>query len=406
MNGYQSPSFHTLTPLSEIQTRVRSAGQALAQAGLDAALIVDPVDLFYYSGTMQAGHLLLSPDREPLLMIRRDPDRAKAESPLANVVELAGYSALPSLAADHLGRLPDRIGLEFDILPIALFQRYQNLWPQAEWVDVSPAILNQRSIKSDWEIGWMRRAGELGRRVYGRAPEFIRPGRTEMDVAGLMTAEAYRGGHQNMLRMRGFDGHMYSWHVISGKSGGVLSRIDAAFGGYGLSPAFPMGAGLKEIEAGEGVLIDFGLCLNGYQVDQTRMFSYGRPPERILAAYRALERIQELLETHLWPGAPARDLFRMAVDLAERLGFGDHFLGVPGRKVRFVGHGVGLEINEPPVLTESNDRPLASGQTVALELKMVFPGLGAAGLENTYAVRESGPEKLSPADEAFIQIET
>jgi Xaa-Pro aminopeptidase len=404
MNTYQVPDFHRLTPSSEIKRRLAGLQAALLESGLDAALLVYPVDLFYFTGTLQAGHLLVPSHGPAVLLIRRDLDRARAESPLDGILELTSFNELPGRLRESLGPDPATLGMELDILPVNLFQRYQALWPRTRFVDVSPLVMELRAVKSEYEIQCMRRAGELADRVYGRIPEMMKPGQTEMELAGLITSEAYAGGHQNQLRMRAFDLDMYTWHVISGESGGIRSVIDAAFAGYGVSPAFPMGASQKIMRRGESILIDFGICLDGYQVDLTRMFSLGPPPNIITEACQALAEIESVLMQNLYPGQPAGPLFDLAVDRAEKLGFGEAFLGTPGRKVRFVAHGLGLEINEPPIVAPGRTQVLCEGMTVALELKMVFPGVGAAGLENTVAILADGPKKLTLAREDLVMV--
>ncbi|MEW5722063.1 MAG: Xaa-Pro peptidase family protein [Thermodesulfobacteriota bacterium] len=404
MYSYRMPPFHQPTPAEEISARVRRFQAALDRKSLDAGLIVFPTDLFYFSGTMQSAHLLVPARGEPLLMARRDLSRVRAETSLADVVPLPGFRALPELVAARLGGGPRSLGLELDVLPVARFERYRELWPRTRFLDVSPDILAQRAVKSEYELGLMRRAGDLAHRVYGRIPGLMKEGQTEIELAGLITSVAYAGGHQNFLRTRAFDRVTHSWHVIGGESGGILSYIEAPFGGYGLSPAFPVGASQKVLRSGEAVLVDFGVCLGGYQVDLTRMFALGRPPERLLEAYQALGRIEAALLARLRPGATGDELYGLAVTTAGDLGFADAFLGPPGHQVRFVGHGVGLEIDEPPVLAAGLREPLEAGMTVALELKMVFPGLGAAGLENTVLVGPGGPEILTPAEDGFIMV--
>jgi len=406
MSNYQVPDFHRLTPAEELEGRGQRLRNRLVKSELDAALIVQPVDRYYLTGTMQAGHLLLPIENDPLLMVRRDFDRARAESAVGDVIPLRSLKGLPGLVKERLGRSPRRLGLEMDILPVNLFQIYQSLWPQTEFVDVSPAILDCRAIKSPYEIRCMQRTGDLARSIYSRIPQLLRPGLTEIDLAGLITSEAFRVGHQNHLRMRAFDQEMYTWHVISGASGGISGSIDAPFSGYGLSPAFPMGASLRKIAEAEPLLIDFGVCLDGYQVDLTRMFSLGSPPGLVRDAFEALRVIEAELLHALRPGARCGDLFEKAMRTADRLGFGQSFMGPSERKTTFVGHGVGLEINEWPILARGSNAFLQAGMTVALELKMVLPGIGAVGLENTVLVQDIEPEKLSKVEESFVMVET
>jgi Xaa-Pro aminopeptidase len=251
----------------------------------------------------------------------------------------------------------------------------------------------------------MARAGEIGALVYAAVPELLKPGISEIEVGGRLTGLAMAMGHQNMLRIRGMNNEMYTWHVISGESGVVPGHLDAAFSGSGLSPAFPMGAGLKSIRPREPVLIDFGTCYNGYLVDQTRMFSIGPPDSKYVKAYEFLCEIEAALMERLRPGASCSDLYEFAVDLGRRNGFEDAFLGPRGSKTVFVGHGVGLEINDFPFLAAGHDYRIEAGMTLALELKMVLGG-GAVGLENTLVVLEEGVRKLTVADESFIMVES
>lgn len=404
MPGYLVPEHHHLTPGSEIEARIAKAQEALSEQGLDALFISHGVDLFYLSGTRQSGFLLVPARKAPLLLIRREFERAKSETPLKEVVPLESFRDLPGLTQGYLGDTPRKLGVELDVLPVNLFSRYQSLWPDTQFVDASPLILKLRSVKSAYEIGKMRKSGELAASLYAQIPGFLEPRMTEMELAGKITAAAYRAGHQNYLHARGYNQEIFSWHVIGGQSGGIVSAVDAPFGGFGISPAFPYGASQKKILPGEGVLVDFGICRDGYPVDLTRMFALGSAPDLICRAYDALAEIEKTLIKNLAPGTIAEDLYRLAVDKAETLGFGEAFLGLPGLKARFAGHGVGLEVSEPPFLAPGHKTALESGMTLALELKMVFAGIGAAGLENTVSLQETGIEKLTPADERFIIV--
>jgi Xaa-Pro aminopeptidase len=404
IRDYRVPDFHQLTPKTEIQSRIDRAQKILVKQGLDALLIVYPIDLFYFSWTMQDGYLLIPFHGNPTLFVRKDLSRARAESSIDEVIGLDSFRNLGVMVNERLGNEPRRLGIELDVLPVSWFRRYESFWPSAEFVDAGPMIMDLRSIKSDFEVRFMRQAGDLAREVYAQVSHLLRPGLTEIELAGLITKEAYAGGHQNYMRARKFNQELYTWHVISGESGGIVSAIDAPFGGYGLSPAFPVGGSHKVIRRGESVLIDFGLCSSGYQVDLTRMFSIGIPSPLIEDSYYALTSIEAELVENLRPGVLCSSLYEMAIDKADQLGFRDVFLGPKGLKSRFVGHGIGLEMGEPPFLAPGFDAPLSDRMTVALELKMVFQGLGAVGLENTLFVQKSGPEKLTTASEAFTIV--
>jgi Xaa-Pro dipeptidase len=391
----------TFTPAEEINRRLAAFQSRLMAEGLEAALLHQLVDLYYFSGTAQQGFLFVPARGESVLLIKKEFDRAREESPLNRVEPLPSLAGLGERLRACGCRIPTRLGLELDVLPVSTFRFLQKVVPFAEGVDAWPLIRALRETKSAYERGLLSEAGEIAAAVYREVADYIRPGLTEIEVAGWMNYLAMRRGHQNILRSRGFNSEIYNWHVVSGALGTLPSSIDAPFNGVGLSPAFPLGAGLNPIQAGEPILIDFGTCYTGYQVDQTRMFSVGKPGAEFLEAYEALREIEGLIIRNLRPGVPAESLVPLALAKGRELGVGEVFLGPPGRKIRYVGHGVGLESPEFPFLAPGHAYPLREGMTLALELKIVLPG-GAVGFENTVAVSEKGPIKLTGADERFL----
>ncbi|MBI5583686.1 MAG: aminopeptidase P family protein [Deltaproteobacteria bacterium] len=391
----------TFTPAAEINHRLAALQSRLMEEGLEAALLHQLVDLYYFSGTAQQGFLFVPARGEAILFIKKEFTRAREESPLSRVEPLPSLAGLGNRLRECGCRVPARLGLELDVLPVGTFRFLKEILKFEEGWDVWPWIRSLRETKSAYELGLLEKAGTIAAEVYREVAEFIRPGLSEIEVAGWMNYLAMRRGHQNILRSRGFNSEIYNWHVVSGALGTLPSSIDAPFNGLGLSPAFPLGAGLKPIVAGEPVLIDFGTCYTGYQVDQTRMYAVGKPGAEFLEAYEALREIEAFILRNLQPGVPSESLFPLALDKGRELGVEAVFLGRPGNKIRYVGHGVGLESPEPPFLAPGHAYPLREGMTLALELKIVLPG-GAVGFENTVAVTADGPVKLTTAAEDFL----
>ena len=338
----------TFTPAEEIEKRLAAFQARLAEEALEAALLHQLVDLYYFSGTAQQGFLYVPARGEAILLIKKEYERAREESPLARVEPLPSLAGLGVRLRELDCRVPVRLGLELDVLPTGIFRFLQKILKFEEGLDIWPLIRSLRETKSEYELGLLRLAGEIGAEVYREVADFIRPGLSEIEVAGWMNYLAMRRGHQNILRSRGFNSEIYNWHVVSGALGTLPSSIDAPFNGLGLSPAFPLGAGLKPILAGEPVLIDFGTCYTGYQVDQTRMYSIGKPGAEFLEAYAALEAIEADLIRHLHPGVPAESLYPLALAKGRELGFEKVFLGPPERKIRYVGHGWGWKAPRSP----------------------------------------------------------
>ena len=218
---------------------------------------------------------------------------------------------------------------------------------------------------------------------------------TEIEFGGLLEAAAKTYGHEGLLRVRSLNYEAYTWHVLSGPTGGIVSQSDSPMGGLGLSPAFPVGASRRAMRRHEPILVDFGTCYHGYQADETRMFSIGRMDKKFTDAYKACRDIHDTVLEQTRPGADCEDIFHRTVTLATKLGYRDSYLGPPGLQTRFVAHGIGLELNEFPFLAQGHSYPLEEGMTFAVEPKIVFPGVGAVGLENTVAVTKDGYEILT-----------
>ena len=392
------------TPREEIELRLDKVREGMSRKRIEALLVVQKMDYFYLSGTTQDALLFVPLDGQPLLMVKRELERAKVDSPLPQVVGFSSPQELPALIGDHWGRLPETLGLEFDVLPVKEYLTYGELFPQSRLVDSSSVIRHARKIKTPFELDLMRQAGQISRKVFEEARGFIREGITEIEVGGLMDLAGKRHGHEGLARVRSINYEAYTWHVLSGPTGGIVSQSDSPMGGLGVSPAFPVGGSLKPLRAHEPILVDFLCVYHGYMVDTTRMFSIGKMEDKWIAAYDAMRRVHDAVLEDTRPGANCQELFRKSVRLAHELGYEDSYLGPPGLQTTFVAHGIALELGEFPYLAEGHDYPLEAGMVFSLEPKVVFPGEGAVGVENTVVVTEEGYEVLTPVDEEIFEV--
>ena len=371
---------------------------------IEALLSAEKMDCFYFSGTAQDALLFIPLEGQPLLLVKREFERAKIESPLEHIVRIDSLRELPFLIKERYGRLPGAIGLEMDLLPVKDFFRYESLFPGSKLVDASTAIRHTRKTKSPFEVGLMKKAGEIGKEVYHEAAKILKEGMTEIQFGGLLEAAAKARGHEGLLRVRSFNYEAYSWHVLSGPAGGIVSQSDSPMGGLGLSPAFPVGASMKVMKAREPIVVDFGICYHGYQADETRMFSIGKMDRKFIDAYNACREIHDAVLSETRPGSDCEAIFLRTLELAEKLGYKDSYLGPPGLQCRFIAHGIGLELNEFPFLAQGHAYPLEEGMTFALEPKIVFPGEGSVGLENTILVTRDGYEILTPLEMDIFEV--
>lgn len=392
-----------IVPEQEISSRINRLKHKMKENGIDAFLVLQKMDCYYFSGTTQDAMIFIPLDGEPLLIVKREPERARIESGISQVVPMRYRKELPLIIKNHHGAHPEIMAVELDILPTNEYFMLCRLFKDSNLVDGSPIIKDIRKIKSEWEIEIMKKAGELARQLYREAGNALHAGISEIEFAAKMELFSKRLGHEGLIRVRSMNYEAYSWHILSGWSGGIVSQSDSPMGGMGMSPAFPVGASRKRIQANEPVLVDFGICHMGYQVDETRMFCIGDMPAFFQDAYKACLEIHFGVIEQIRPGVMCHELFEKSRDIAKRLGYEESYLGPPGYKTSFVGHGIGLELNEYPFIAKGQNYALEKGMTFALEPKMVFPGKGAVGVEDTILVTENGCEILTPIDHDIIK---
>ena len=383
------------TPASELASRIQKLQQALAAKSIDAALIVQKTDFYYFSGTSQQGWLFVPVEGRPLLMIFKEFDRAEEESGLEWIVPLVSPKKIPALLKEYGYPSPKRLGMELDVLPTALYFQYKQIFDGAEIEDVSLEIRLIRSVKSEHELGLLRSAAAFSDKVASRVPELLAEGKTEVALAGEVEAYARSLGHQGIVRMRLFGSELFYGHIMAGAAAAVPSYLASPTGGKGVSGLISQGAGFNTIEANEPVLVDYVFAYNGYISDHTRVFSLGTVPDEFLIAHEAMLEIQECIARLAVPGAIAGELYEQMISLAEAKGLAENFMGVGDRKIRFTGHGVGLELDEFPFIAKGQKLTLAENMVIALEPKVILPGKGVVGIENTHVVTPGGLERLT-----------
>jgi len=378
----------------EIAARIKSLQKALSEARTDGALLVERTDIYYFSGTDQNAHLYVPAEGEAVLMVRKSLDRARKDSPLSNIFPLAGFSQLPALIKEKSGRMPARMGLEFDILPVMFYRNYEKNFPGADLMDVSQILRRIRMVKSDYEISCIAMASELADLMLNEVPKFIHESRTENDLAARVEYFYRLHGHSGIIPTRTFPYPSLYGQIMSGPRAAEPSSSSGPLGGRGLGPFFSASASMSDIGPGEPIIVDYAATYEGYISDQTRIFSIGPLGDKFLRAQDAVRRIQDRLAAEARPGMLTGELYALALKIADEAGFSATFMGHP-EPAPFVGHGVGLELDDWPVIAKGGREPLREGMVIALEPKIVFPGEGVAGIENTFVVTETGLKKLN-----------
>jgi len=378
----------------EITLRTKKFQESLQEQKIDGGILVQKADIYYLTGTDQESHLWVPASGDPLLMVKKSLERSKLDSPLENIVPLSGYSQLPHLIEQHSGAGQNKIGLEMDILPVNFYQVYRKLFPSAELIDISPLIRSLRMVKSPHEISLIKAAANIGDDLFTEIPLYLESAGTEIELA--IKAEAfYRGkGHPGIVRMRGFNAEIVYGHIMAGKSSASASNSPGPTGGKGVGPFYSQGPANEPIEAHSPILVDYTSNAYGYLSDQARIFSRGVLDEKFYSSHNVMLEVHELLCQKARPGIMAGDLYALALEIVKKAHLEEGFMGYPD-PVSFVGHGVGLELDEWPVIGQDNRTILESGMVFALEPKYVFPGQGVVGIENTVVVTEHGLKSLN-----------
>lgn len=396
-----------IVPQSELTTRMAQLQLLLAETGITLALVRQPADLFYYTGTVVEGFLAVPAAGPPLLLVRRPRERpAVGETPW-ELVFYAELKELPRLVADiaPISQAGAVIGLELDVLPAALYVRLRDqLFPQAAIRDLSSLVRRQRMVKSAYELEQISKAAAMLDEALQDAPALIKPGLTELELAAAVEYRLRLLEHQGLVRIRRWDLEMFYGHVLSGVAGLAAAYVDTPSGGLGFSPAFPQGPGRKRLAPGEPISIDLAACVNGYVADMTRLYAIRDLPEMAWRAFDLILELFHLFESEARAGVNPGDLYHLLVDKVTRRGFGDYFMGQGADRVGFLGHGVGLELDELPLLTARSPFPFAADMVLAFEPKLFLPGVGMVGLEDTGRITDHGVEWLTRSPRRVMLI--
>lgn len=383
----------------ELKLRRDKIRALMAQQGIDAALITCNVNLIYTYGRVVSGYLYLPLNAPAHLFIKRPNDiEGEHIHPIRKPEQITGLLKECGLP------LPVKLMLEGDELPFTEYNRLAACFPETEVVSCGTALIRQaRSIKTPIEIEMFRRSGIAHAKAYEQIPSVYQPGMTDrqlsVEIERLMRLEGCLG----IFRVFGQSMEIFMGSLLAGDNAAVPSPYDFALGGKGLDPSLPGGVSGTLLQAGQCFMVDMGGNFYGYMGDMSRVFSIGKLPEQAYAAHQTCLEIQEEIVAMAKPGTVCEDMYNKAIEIVTKAGFADYFMGVD-QKAKFIGHGIGLEINEMPVLAPRMKQELEPGMVFALEPKIVLPGIGPVGIENSWAVTTDGLEKLTLCKEEIIEL--
>jgi len=388
------------------ENRIKHLQGSIRQRGLAGAVLFYSRDILYYTGTAQPSYLVVLPE-DYMLFVRRGfafaekecglaPGRIAAESRLETVTR----RMFPGNGAGQ------RVGTELDVLTIAQSFVWQRALGDRKLVNLSGDILAQRMIKDATEIESLKKSCAAVHAGHLRIVAQLRAGMSELALSAEIEHAQRLAGHEGAFFMRQHDFVMSRGPLASGPNLRRTSGTIYTITGTGLSSAVPAGPSRRIIEAGDLVMVDIPTCVDGYHADQSRTYAAGHAPAGAVALYTRLRETADYLIDHLRPGMTTGEAFALALEHATALGLEESFLGFEAQAPsHFIGHGVGLEINEPPLLARNGKEPLMSGMVLAIELHVMQPGGLTLKLEDTVHLTDDGVELLTVSPRALIVVQ-
>lgn len=383
---------------TEFELRLQKVREEMTRHKTDALLIASSVNIFYLTGGVCRGYFYIPITGQPVFFMIPPaqatlPFEKNIRKPeqITEELEKAGYG------------ITAKIGLEFSDLSYSDVMRLKAVFHNSEITDASVIMREARIVKTPFEISKMREDGVKHCQVYSRIEKCYREGMTDLEFQIEIERVLRREGCLGFLRVAGAAMEINMGSVIAGDNADQPSPYDFTMGGAGVDPSLPVGASGIIMKPGTTVMIDMNGGFNGYQTDMTRCWRIGEVPDIAMGAHECSRKILRCLEKVAFPGMEIGKLYTLAEEIAKELGYYKYFMGHL-HKVKFIGHGVGIELNEAPVIMGRNKNRLEENMTLAIEPKFVIPGVGAVGVENTYVVTDSGLENLTPFEEGLMTL--
>ncbi|MFQ5976874.1 MAG: M24 family metallopeptidase [Candidatus Heimdallarchaeota archaeon] len=381
----------------EYQNRIYHLQQRMIEKKIDLTLVSYRPELNYFASSAFNNILAVPLEGEPILLVRRPFERSRAATWISTVFPLKTMKMLPSQIKSGGISSFESIGLELDVLPAKNYLHYKNLFPNSSLKDISGEIRRVRAVKSPSEIEKMKKAAKIADKGQAVVPEILTEGMTEIELASQIDQAMRMAGHQGWISFRAWNNELlFSGHVLSGPNSAIPSYVASPTGGEGLYRSLPQGPGSRKIKRNEVVFVDIVGVYDGYHADETRLFCLGSLPRQLQQAYEVAMEIQEHIEEIAKIGVPSSVLHSQALEIATQNDLQDHFMGDP-YPVPFLGHGVGLQLDDYPPIAQGFDEPLEKNMTIALEPKFSFSNLGTSGIEDTLLITSAKAERLTKA---------
>lgn len=382
----------------ESQLKFEKIQNILGKENADAAIITSSVNQYWLCGFIFDGYLYITKEREPILFVRRPSDLIDDR-----IITIRKPEQIPDLLK-KIGLLsPKRVFIEADQLTFNAANRLQTALEMPELLNISNIIRKIRSIKSVSELNQMRECADIHSEVYKLIPSLYRKGMSDLQLQIEIEREMRLHGSIGIFRSYGENMDIFMGSMLAGNNAQSASPYDYALGGKGISPLLPLGANGTILKPGTTLMVDMAGNYKPYMDDMSRTFVIEHAPDIAYKAHSISIEIHNEVKKQAKAGLLCSDIYSIAEDIVNSNGLQKYFMGTV-QQAKFIGHGVGLEINEPPVITPRSNETLESGMAFALEPKFVLPNIGAVGIENTYIVHHDGIENITKFEEELIVL--
>ncbi|WP_292728451.1 Xaa-Pro peptidase family protein [Methanoculleus sp.] len=392
------------TPATELRDRMERFRLRMdaENPSWEFAAIFGRVNQFYFTGTMQDGVILIPRGDEAVLWVRRSLERALDESLFPDIRPMKSFRD----AACGMGACPATVHVETETVPLALLERFRKYFPFREVRPLDAQAAKIRSVKSAYEIAIMEQAGRIHRHVLEDCvPGMLRDGMSEAELGGEVFSLMVREGHHGITRFGRFGTEMVLGQLGFGENTLYPTSFDGPGGCYGMAPGAPvLGSRDRTLRDGDLVFVDCGCGVQGYHTDKTMTYMFGRSlPEDAIVAHRRCVEVQDETASLLRPGNVPSEIYATILD-GLNSEFLENFMGFGNRRAQFLGHGIGLTVDEVPVIARGFNEPLEEGMVFALEPKKGVRGVGLVGTENTFVVTRGGGRCITGTNPGLVPV--
>lgn len=382
----------------DLKQRWNRMQQTMQQMNTDGCLLAGGVNLYYTTGHIYSGYFYLPAEGRPRFFIKR-PNGIKGDG----VEYIHKPEQIPELLVAHGLKMPEKLLLEADELSYTDYTRLLSVFHPKETGNATALMRRMREVKTPYEIGQLRLSAKQHALTYAEIPACFRAGMTDLEFQYEIEKRMRTNGSFGLFRAFGPNMDIFMGSILAGANAETPSPFDFALGGSGMDASCPLGANGTVLAEGTAVMTDMAGNYTAYITDMTRVFAVGKLSDLAYRAHQTALDIQHAIEQIARPGTSCAELYNLAARMTDAAGLNSYFMGTK-QQAKFIGHGIGLQINELPVLTPRSKEQLEANMVFALEPKYVIPGIGAVGIENSFLVTANGVEKLTHFTEEIIQL--